>query len=153
MVCKVQQFRIQISQAYITLDRPCTIASRFSHKIRCISLPLHPLAAQCLHLHAVCPGFFRGKDIFPLDIGVYHNDHRLIICQFPDNRRHFRKAGQFAGPFSSVPRNDLIIPLRFVLPHDCRNEDAILPDTFNCFLHLFIVRHTEGVAFKGMKAG
>lgn len=66
------------------------------------------LMVHCLHFHLVCKCLFTWKDMFSLQITVYHCPNGIIITHFPNDDRNLRQACKHSGMFSSVPGYNLI---------------------------------------------
>ena len=57
---------------------------------------------ECFQLHLVrlCP--FARQDVFPLEIGIHHDDNRFVIVQVSHNHRYLIHSGQLAAPAPST---------------------------------------------------
>ena len=60
------------------------------------------------HLHLIGKRLLAGQDMLPLDVAVYHQDHRLIVGHIPDQYRQFCDAQGFAGGLAAVSADDLV---------------------------------------------
>ena len=71
----------------------------------------NPLVFHGIIFHTVGLCLFADGDVLPLDIGIHHDDGRLIVIAVFDHDRHGRKACQCSRMVSAVSGDQLISSL------------------------------------------
>ena len=103
-----------------------------------------------LQLHPIGKRPLAGQQRFPLQVGIHHDDGRLIVIQLPHDHRHFRKSRQQAGPVPPVARHQLISAL-LSRPRDGRDQHAVCLHALHGVLHGFVILDFEGMMRKGVQ--
>ena len=100
LINHLQKLRFKLGQSDIPLNLSCTIWTVFrnllSGSLSLIILSnLDRISARSasspfdgFQLHFVCLGFLTWKDIFSLQVAVYHDDGCGIAVNIPNNERH-----------------------------------------------------------------
>ena len=105
-----------------------------------------------VQLHLVRRRTLAGEDTLTLQIAVYHENHRLIVCQVSYDNRNLFEPCQFTGVKPTMTGDHLIAAVRS-RPHDGGIENAELLNTVYRLLHQLIVHHAKGMPLKGMDFG
>lgn len=82
-----------------------------------------------------------------MQIGIYHQNCGCIIVHIPYNHRHGVFASKLRSMVAAMSSDYLISTFR-TGTGDCWSHNTKLCDTFDSFLHGFIIQHFEGVSLK-----
>lgn len=150
----VQQVRDQFRKLEIALNLFGTLAGlipdelySFPARIWVVVLATFSSAASALQsivLHFVGKGFFAGEQAVPVQVGIDHPDHGVIIPKDTNDDRQLAVSQLYGRVFPAVTGDDLVYA--FGQGTDDQGiQDPVFADTVNEQEHLLVFDDLEGV--------
>ncbi len=142
--------------AYTHLRTNLIIATEIRRNFRRIFSMLYcgpsgpPLDSIQFHLIGFSP--LAGKNIFPLEVTVHHENNSGVPVQIPDNYRHGVQSCQFAGVFAPVSGHQLIAAA-LAGAGDGGHENAVFLDALHGFLHRIIIPYGKRMVGERIQFG